>query len=251
MNKISLPNNGSSLHEIVREEISRRIAAGVYKPGDAITSTAQLVAEFGVSSTTVKRALRDLRCAGLLTSMPGKGTFVKHRCRFIQELDVCMSSSLDNARWLDFQTKIELVSISRERVSNSTLSIFDPQDKVLVCIRKVIYADEVPIMYDSSFLPVNISDEIIDEFSECFIIDALRRHNVDVKDISLIIDSAPASREAQQVFQAPNGYPTLRRLYKSNNSTLSVFGVVESPFDRLACRIGFVSSQFSKIDKKK
>ncbi len=206
-------------------------------------STTQLVEEFGVSSVTIKRALRDLQCAGLLTSIPGKGTFVKHRFRFIRELDVCMSS-LDNARWLGFQTKIELISISKERIRDVTLSIFNPPNKALLCVRRVIYADDVPIMYDSSFLPADISDKVVDEFSERFIIDALRRHNVDVKDMSLIIDAAPASQEAQQVFQAPNGYPVLRRLYNLNSPALSVFGVLESPFDRLACSIGFGSLSF-------
>ncbi|RWA51884.1 hypothetical protein AU476_20190 [Cupriavidus sp. UYMSc13B] len=232
--------NDLSLHEIVRAEISKRIAMGVYKPGDAIMSTAQLGEEFGVSSITIKRALRDLQSTGVLTSIPGKGTFVKNRFRFIRELDVCMSS-LDNARQLGFQPKMELISITKEKIEDPTLSIFSPPDRTLLCVRKVIYANDVPIMYDRTFLPTGMSDEVVEEFGDRFIIDALRRHKVNVKDISLIIDAAPASHEACRVFSIPNGYPTLRRLYnlKTNSLTMPVIGVVESPFDRLACSVSF------------
>ncbi|MBP0625253.1 GntR family transcriptional regulator [Cupriavidus consociatus] len=240
MKKSASTNNGLSLHEVVRAEISRRIAMGVYKPGDAIMSTAQLGEEFGVSSITIRRALRDLQSTGVLKSIPGKGTFVKNRFRFVRELDVCMSS-LDDARRLGFRPKMELISITKEKIKDSTLSIFSPPDRILLCVRKLIYANDVPIMYDCTFLPTGISDAVAEEFGDRFIIDALRRHKVNIKDISLIIDAAPASHEARQVFSIPNGYPTLRRLYnlKSKSPTMSVIGVVESPFDRLACSFGF------------
>ncbi|RKR31498.1 MULTISPECIES: GntR family transcriptional regulator [Paraburkholderia] len=252
MNKSASTPDGSTFHEVVRAEISRRIATGIYKPGDVITSIARLSKEFGVSAITVKRALRDLQSAGLLTSIPGKGTYVKDRFRFICELDACMSA-LDSARRLGFQPKMELVSLTKERIKDTTLSAFNPPDKVLLCVRKVIYADDVPIMYDSSFLPTDMSDEIVDEFGERFIIDALRRHDVTVKHMSLVIDAAPASPEAQQVFSVPNGYPTLRRLYnlKTDSPTMSVIGVVESPFDQLACSVGFGGWQISKMDQGK
>ncbi|SPS02189.1 Transcriptional regulator, GntR family [Cupriavidus taiwanensis] len=176
-------------------------------------STAQLGEEFGVSSITIKRALRDLQSIGALTSIPGKGTFVKDRGRFIGELDVCISSR-DNARHFGFQPKMELISITKEKIMDSALNIFSPPDRTLLCVRKVIYVNNTPIMYDRAFPP---------------------------PDISLIIDAAPASHEACQVFSIPTAYPTLRRLYslKANSPTTSVIGVVESPFDRLACSASF------------
>ncbi|SEK13471.1 GntR family transcriptional regulator [Paraburkholderia diazotrophica] len=250
MNTRVLTQNGSPLHEVVRAEISRRIADGIYKPGDAIMSTAQLGEEFGVSSITVKRALRDLQSAGVLTSIPGKGTFVKDRRRFIREVDVCMSSQ-DDARRHGFDTKIELVSITKERITDPALGVFNVPSKVLLCVRKVIYADGVPIMYDSSYVPTHIADEIVDEFGELYIVDALRRHNVDIEDVSIIIDASPASADAQRIFSVPNGYPTLRRLYdiKSKDPAMFVIGIVESPFDRLACSVKLNSLQLSKMTK--
>ncbi|WP_429464205.1 GntR family transcriptional regulator [Paraburkholderia sp. JPY465] len=246
-----MTSSSSSLHESVRAEISKRIENGFYKPGDAIASTAQMSEELGVSAITVKRAVRDLQSAGVLESVPGKGTFVKEKRRFIRELDVWMSS-MDNARRLGFEPRMELVSITKERIADPTLALFGPPDNVYLCVRKIIYADGQPIMYDAAYVPTSVPDEIVDEFGEHFIVTALNRHDVAVKDMSLVIDAAPASSGAQKIFAIPNTYPMLRRLYHISTETpgIDVFGVVESPFDRLACSINLSKEAISRMEKK-
>ncbi|CAD6563297.1 hypothetical protein LMG24235_08539 [Paraburkholderia sabiae] len=162
-------------------------------------------------------------------------------------------SALGNIRSLGFQPKVQRISVTKERIEDVTLSVFNPPDRLLLCVRKVIYADEVPIVYESSFVPTNMSDKIVDEFGKRFIIDALKRYKVAVKEMSFIIDAAPASQEAQRVFSVPNSYPTLRRLYnlKTSAPTMSIVGIIESPFDRLACSVRPGSGRISKMNKKK
>jgi DNA-binding GntR family transcriptional regulator len=239
-----------SLHEGVRAEICRRIATGIYKPGQAIASTALLGEELGVSPITVKRAVRDLQSAGVLTSVPRKGIFVKEQRRFVRELDA-WHSSMDNARQLGFEPSMRLISITRERIEDPTLSVFDAPQGAQLCVRKVIYADGTPIMYDSAYVPADLPEAIVDEFGERLIIAALRRHKVEIKDLRLVIDAAPASPGAQQVFSIPSGYPMLRRLYqvKTKKPGVTVIGVVESPFDRTACSINFSAEQLARMHK--
>lgn len=240
--------NGSPLHEGVRAEICRRIAAGIYKPGEAIASTAQLGEEFNVSPITVKRAVRDLQSAGVLTSIPGKGIFVNEQRRFVRELDAWMSS-MDNARRLGFEATMELISITKEKITDPTLSVFNPPDVAQLCVRKVIYADGVPIMYDSTYVPTEVPDAIVDEFGEVFIVTAMRRHKIEMTNMDLVIDAAPASVGAQKVFSIPSGYPVLRRLYhiKTKKPGIVVTGVVESPFDRLACSITLPAEKIARM----
>lgn len=252
MNKTQMQPS-SSLHEAVREEIRKRISSGVYTPGTAIPSTSMLSEEFGVSPITVKRALRDLQAAGSLTSIPGKGTFVKEQRRFLRELDVWMSS-MDNARKLGFQPSMRLISITKEKISDATMNVFNPPDEAMLCVRKVILADGLPIMYDATYLSADVDDVIVDEFGERFVTDALQRHDIDVVNTRLVIDAAPASFGAQQAFSIPNGYPSLRRLYEITTTRLGiiVFGVVESPFDRLACSVNLpANTQFSNAGEDK
>jgi GntR family transcriptional regulator len=59
--------------------IQQRIDAGTYPPGSLLPSENQLIVEFGVSRTTVTRALNLLRQDGWIDSQQGKGTFVRGR----------------------------------------------------------------------------------------------------------------------------------------------------------------------------
>jgi DNA-binding GntR family transcriptional regulator len=56
-----------------------RLAAGDFPPGTAMPSEAALVAEFGVSRNTVRRAYRYLADTGLVVVRHGAGAFVAPR----------------------------------------------------------------------------------------------------------------------------------------------------------------------------
>lgn len=228
----------SALHETVRLELVRRIESGEYAVGDPLPSTAALAEEFGVSAITVKRALRDLQPAGLLRAVPGLGTFVRERRRFIRDLDFSLTS-FDDAIRNELNPSIQLLAITKERITDPAFAALEAPTTLLLCVRKVILADAVPIMYDTTYLPLTIPDEIIDEFDRRFIGDALRDRGTKFVSTKLLIDAAPASAEAQRTFSIPNGYPSLRRFYRLSTTDIafSVFGVTESPFDRLACSV--------------
>jgi GntR family transcriptional regulator len=61
------------LAETLREDISQ----GVYNPGDVLPTEHELMRHYDLSSTTVRRAVRDLVLEGLIYRKAGKGTFVK------------------------------------------------------------------------------------------------------------------------------------------------------------------------------
>jgi len=60
----------------IKDAILDRIGQGKLVPGDRISSENEIVAEFGVSRMTANRVLRELMFAGVLTRVPGVGTFV-------------------------------------------------------------------------------------------------------------------------------------------------------------------------------
>ncbi|RWI54672.1 MAG: GntR family transcriptional regulator [Mesorhizobium sp.] len=228
--------NGTALHETVRQEITRRVRAAEYGAGEALPSAAILAEDFGVSAITVKRALRDLQSAGILRSVPGLGTFVREQRRFIRDLDFSLTS-YDDALRLGLKPSIHLISLTREKIQDPAFDVLEPPAGLMLCVRKVIFTDDTPIMYDTSYLPHSVSDQVLEEFRSKFISDALRDHGTRFTKTKLVIDAAPASDEAQNTFSVPNGYPTLRRLYRLSTTerSFSVLGVTESPFDRLAC----------------
>ena len=54
----------------------KRLATGVWKPGEVIPSEASLKAEFGVSIGTIRKAVDDLVTQNILVRQQGRGTFV-------------------------------------------------------------------------------------------------------------------------------------------------------------------------------
>jgi GntR family transcriptional regulator len=63
------------LADILRGQIER----GEIAPGKLLPSIRTLTQTYGVSDGTVKRAISDLRAAGLVKSVTGRGSYVAER----------------------------------------------------------------------------------------------------------------------------------------------------------------------------
>jgi len=64
------------LYREVQWRITRALAAGDWKPGEAIPSEARLAADFNVSIGTIRRAIDELVAGRILVRQQGRGTFV-------------------------------------------------------------------------------------------------------------------------------------------------------------------------------
>ena len=60
----------------VAADTEARIAAGELPPGAMLRGERAMAEEYGVSVSTVRRAVRDLRERGLVVTLPHKGTYV-------------------------------------------------------------------------------------------------------------------------------------------------------------------------------
>jgi GntR family galactonate operon transcriptional repressor len=66
-----------SLSDKVAGQIGRRIVSGQYRPGETLPIEPRIQAEFGVSRTAVREAVRLLSAKGLTASRPKVGTRVR------------------------------------------------------------------------------------------------------------------------------------------------------------------------------
>lgn len=70
---------GRGLHGAMVERLGRRIVAGEPGPGEALPQESLLAAEYDVSRTVVREALRVLAAKGLVDARPMRGTRVRPR----------------------------------------------------------------------------------------------------------------------------------------------------------------------------
>ena len=71
------PTRHAPLYQWLAETLREDISQGVYNPGDVLPTEHELMRHYDLSSTTVRRAVRDLVLEGLIYRKAGKGTFVK------------------------------------------------------------------------------------------------------------------------------------------------------------------------------
>lgn len=63
-------------YQRIVEDITKRLAVGLLKPGDALPSIAQMAVQYETSQSTVKIALTVLRTQGIVRGHQGKGTYI-------------------------------------------------------------------------------------------------------------------------------------------------------------------------------
>jgi DNA-binding GntR family transcriptional regulator len=67
------------LHARIAAALRRDIADGTLAPGDRVPSELALAEKWSTARPTVREALNALRTAGLITTVPGRGTFVREK----------------------------------------------------------------------------------------------------------------------------------------------------------------------------
>ncbi|UFW71335.1 UTRA domain-containing protein [Bradyrhizobium sp. WU425] len=132
-----------------------------------------------------------------------------------------------------------------ERISDPVMLTFRPPREAMLCVRKTIFIDDMPFLYDSTYLSTDVDGEIVDEFAEQFVAQALRRHSILVTNTDLIIDAAPATGQFEELFGVPTGYPILRRCYKFSTDTADDRSMV---FSRRHSSVFPVLSIFQRVD---
>lgn len=70
------PKSKPPRYAAIKQSICDAVRDGRLKPGDRVSSEAELGLEFGVSRMTANRALRELQAAGVLVRRAGSGSFI-------------------------------------------------------------------------------------------------------------------------------------------------------------------------------
>ena len=79
-------SSGKPIYEQITSQIKGMIMNGTLKAGDALPSMRLLAKELRISVITTKRAYEDLERDGFITTVVGKGSFVKETdTEFVKE----------------------------------------------------------------------------------------------------------------------------------------------------------------------
>ena len=144
---------GKRLWSSVREELAQRIASGEMPPGYQLPPEPELATGFGVSRATLREALRSLEEDGFLTRTRGAGTFVTHRPRLRNNLDVNFGVT-DAIRAAGMEPGSEANQVV-ERLASPEVArrLAVRSGAPIVAVERVRTADRRPVVYSEDIMP--------------------------------------------------------------------------------------------------
>lgn len=145
-------NSFVPLYQQLKEFIIESIENNKWNPGDKIYSENQFFEIFEVSRNTVKKAIEDLVQEGILYRVQGKGTFVSH-----PKIEHSLSAFYSFSQVLKekgLKPKDVVLHVKVEEAIHKIAKALDiKKGEEVVVIQRLRYANEEPIILESSYLP--------------------------------------------------------------------------------------------------
>ncbi|MBS6641985.1 MAG: GntR family transcriptional regulator [Clostridiaceae bacterium] len=156
------------LYEQLKNAIKEDIKAQIYRPGDRMPSEAEMEEKYQVSRITVRRAVKELCDEEILVRRQGKGTFVLNNGVHsrIDRLAGFHDSLGEQGKKVE--VKVLEKSIGKPKPSYARDLQMAPQDDI-VYLKRIMYADDIPVMIDTCYIPMKrfpgIYDKLTGDFS--------------------------------------------------------------------------------------
>lgn len=144
------PSSPVPLHIQLRKSIEQKITQGLFE--EKIPSERELMETYNVSRSTVREAISQLVIDGILEKKHGRGTFIsKHPVHYWQ------GNFISTTEMIERMNKIpstKLIGHGIEVVPEELNKAIALENAYL--IKRVRYANEVPLAIETQYYPVNI-----------------------------------------------------------------------------------------------
>jgi GntR family transcriptional regulator len=238
----------SLLYSRVETVLAGEITHGDLKIADQLPTEDSLIARFGVSRITVRRAIQNLVSRGLVEIRRGKGTFVaapkitqdlKELSGFVEDMHAL--GRKPTARVIGNEIVTADATVARELALT--------RGERVVRIRRVRLADGVPLSFDETYLPLEIGKKIIANDLKVEPIFSLleRKYNIPLIEAEYKLDAVAAESEVAAALRVKQRSPIFR-IERTSYST----GSRPVDYERLHYRgdlVRFVTRLVRKIPK--
>jgi GntR family transcriptional regulator len=199
------------LYQTVTDELRSRIANRVYPAGMRLPSVEQLASEFGVSTITIRRAIRDLSLEGLVAGRQGLGNFIADKRRIVRSISPNRLSPIeDDMRAAGVKASLRDLGMSVASPADEPfLSSLQSASPYLYRLERLLLADQEPVGFDTIWLPRPLADKLKNHLHGEFIISSLERYGVLIDHIRYQIEATTASEAQAPMLDVVTGSPLL------------------------------------------
>lgn len=146
-----MKKNSDHLYEKLLNEFIKLIEKE-YKSGDKFISERKLCEKYNMSRTTVRQALDEIEKKGYIKRIQGKGTFIQDK-KIGQGLNTFYSFSKE----MEKKNKIvsnEVLDLIIDKFDDEIYKYLNLEKDKLICeITRVRKADNIPIIYEKTYIP--------------------------------------------------------------------------------------------------
>ena len=160
----------------IRDRLAQRISSGAIGPGARLPPEPELAAELGVSRATLREALRSLEEDGFVSRRRGAGTYVTHRPRLRNNLDVNFGvTAMIRAAGMTPGTSIIRTHKERAGIEEARALDLEPGAPVLV-LERVRTADGRPVVFSRDVMSASrLSAKALEGLGDGSVYDLLAR----------------------------------------------------------------------------
>lgn len=200
-----LDPGASPLYQQVARRLQKQIGQGLYQAGGRLPSEAALCQQFAVSRITVRAALDQLSDAGLLRRVRGKGTFVAPAP--VEHELIRLTDFVEDMTAAGLHATSRVTLMREEPASEAAAAHLGlAPGMVIVRLDRLRLADDLPIAFDTTYLPARYGRLLDpDHLTRETIYHLLEsQYGIVVTSGTFLIESAEASRDlARQLHIKP------------------------------------------------
>jgi len=200
-------------YQQIHHTLKQQIQQGVYPTGSLLPSENELCATFQTTRMTVRQALNELVRDGFIERRHGKGSLV--------------TSTRPSLGLLSFRGFSDVVGNTSHQVRTTFLNppapadwpapfvyplSADEQQAGCIAINRLRYADDVPVMLEHTFVPIqNATASLLTEpFLDGSLFRTLSvRHQIDIRNLEQSLRAVAARPEQATIFGCRRNTPLL------------------------------------------
>lgn len=194
----------------VYSDLKNQIKTGKYKPGTFLPTESKIEKEFGVSRTTVRKAISILTAEGYLSVTQGRGTEVRD-ISTSQRLNK-ITSFTETLRNRGYKVTTQGLCVEKVLAPDFIREIFSLKENDLVYyIQRVQCADGMPICILENYLTADLIPNFYLRESDCVSLYSYLETNYGIllKHAIEKITAIPASFTDSQILRVPINTPLL------------------------------------------
>ena len=191
------------LYYQLKKQLLSLIEQGLLKEGDKLPPEKELCEQLEISRPTVRQAFGDLSSEGYLHRFKGNGTFVsapKVSAKFFNQLETFNNEMKQKGKIPKTQV-LALDRTSGTPKANDMLGL--PIDAPLIHLKRLRFADDVPLVYLDTYLPYKQYSGLLDiDFETTSLYDALEQgFGTYVSRVSRDIEAVTARKNEASLLQ--------------------------------------------------